>query len=121
MGYCVHKGDVKNAFLQGKDYEEELFGEPVEELRRALGLTPGQCVKFLKAIYGLPEAPRYWWKRLHQDLEQIGFEDVVAEPCVYTYRNNDNEISALVVAYVDDVMVAFNPEDQMMQNKFVEI
>ena len=42
LGYCVYEGDVKNAFLQGKDYEEELFGEPVEELRRALGLTPGQ-------------------------------------------------------------------------------
>ena len=43
----------------GHDYEDELFAKPVEELRRALRLNGGQCVKLMKAIYGLAEAPRF--------------------------------------------------------------
>ena len=80
----MQKGDVKNAVLQGGDYEDELFAEPVEELRRALRLNAGQCVKLLKAIYGLAEAPPDWWECLHTDLLALGFNDLVSEPYVYT-------------------------------------
>jgi hypothetical protein len=59
LGYKVTKGDVKNAFTQGNDYEDELYTEPVEELHRALKMSPAQCVQLKKAIDGLPEAPHY--------------------------------------------------------------
>ena len=93
--------------MQGGDYEDELYAEPVEELRRALRLNPGQCVKLLKAIYGLAEAPRYWWWRCHADILKLGFEAMVSEPCLYAYRNSRGELVGLAVVYVDDVMISF--------------
>eukprot|EP00974_Lingulodinium_polyedra_P100145 9700661-Lingulodinium_polyedra.AAC.1 len=74
------------------DYQEEMFAEPVEELRRRLKLTPGQCVALQKAVYGLPEAPRYWWKRIHSDFTRLGFEPLVSEPCLYVTRDDPGSI-----------------------------
>ena len=113
MGMQVSKGDVKNA--------DELCVQPVEELRRALRLKPGQCVKLLKAIYGLAEAPRYWWRRCHKDLLSLGWESVVSEPCLYTYRDKHGTVIGMAVVYVDDIMVAFRPENKTMQHVFEKI
>ena len=98
-----------------------MFAEPVEELRRALQLNAGQCVKLLKAIYGLAEAPRYCWKRLHTDLLALGFSDRVSEPCVYTMRGPSGELRGIAIAYVDDVMISFKPGDDLMEKQFVNV
>ena len=60
LGFQVFKGDVKAAFLQGDEGEEErnVLAEPAEELRKALKLDHHQCVRLLKAVYGLVNAPR---------------------------------------------------------------
>eukprot|EP00969_Alexandrium_andersonii_P144520 6390925-Alexandrium_andersonii.AAC.1 len=51
-----------------------------------MGLSSAQCVQLMKAIYGLAEAPRYWWRRLGTDLLALGWESLATEPCLYVYR-----------------------------------
>ena len=121
LGLPGQKGDVNNAFLQGGSYEDELYAEPVEELRRALKLKPGECVKLLKAIYGLAEAPRYWRRRCHADLLKLGFEDLISEPCVYAFRGEDGSLIGLAVVYVDDIMIGFVPGNEVMENIFQQV
>ena len=55
----IYKGDVKAAFLQGDatQAKRDLLVEPVPELREALQLAGDECVKMLKAAYGLVNVP----------------------------------------------------------------
>ena len=83
----THKGDVKCAFLQ-RDVDEQreddkdddvckiesaqpvsdTFCEPVPELSRKLQLEHHQCVRLLKVVYGLVNAPRKGYHRVATDL-----------------------------------------------------
>ena len=71
LQFCSHyswpslKADAKVAFLQGKDIQlsKQIFGMPLSELARAMGLERSQSIQFLKAAYGLTVAPEefsYW-------------------------------------------------------------
>ena len=76
-GFSIAKGDVKNAFLQGRidvdAPDQELAAEPVPELREALQLRPDELVVLSRACYGLIDAPRRWWKALVHDLRGLGW------------------------------------------------
>ena len=110
LGFQTHKGDVKCAFLQG-DLDEQhaddddddnfkiesaqpvsdTFCEPVPELSRKLQLEHHQCVRLLKAVYGLVNAPR---------------GSSIMEPCLWTFRDANGVIHALCSEYVDEFMLA---------------
>ena len=106
LGFQTHKGDVKCAFLQG-DLDEQhgdddddddnfkiesaqpvsdTFCEPVPELSRKLQLEHHQCIRLLKAVYGLVNAPRRWYHRVATDLRNMRGEESVMEPCLWTFQ-----------------------------------
>ena len=124
---------MKRAFLQG-DLEEEgedadpaegaklkedVFCEPTPELVRKLGLEHHQCVRLLKAVYGLVIAPRRWYRRVSKDLKNLGGVENETEPCVWTFRDHKGEIIGLVLLYVDDALVACanNRKGKTLQEK----
>ena len=122
LGFQTHKGDVKCAFLQGdldeegsaekekdrwgEDLQNDTFCEPVPELSKKMGLEHHQCVKLLKAVYGLVNAPRRWYHRVSTDLKKLGGEESQMEPCLWTLRDKDGQIVAMCLVYVDDVLLA---------------
>ena len=97
FGFQTYKGDVKCAFLQ-EDLDEQrvdddenfliesaqpvsdTFCEPVLELSRKLQLGHHQCIRLLKAVYGLVTAPRRWYHRVATDLRNLTGEEAVMEP-----------------------------------------
>ena len=100
LGFQTHKGDVKCAFVQGDldeqhaddDDDEDTFKiesaqpvsdtfcEPVPELSRKLQLEHHQCIRLLKAVYGLVNAPRRWYHRVAtRNLAKRGL-DTLDEP-----------------------------------------
>ena len=80
LRFQTHKGDVTCAFLQGDLDEQRVdddddddnfkiesaqpvsdtFCEPVTELSRKLHLEHHQCIRLLKAVYGLVNPRRVW-------------------------------------------------------------
>ena len=90
LGFQTHRRDVNYAFLQ-VDLDEQhaddddddackiesaqpvsyTFCEPVPELSRTLQLEHHQCVRLLKAVYGLVNAPRRWYHRVATDLRNM--------------------------------------------------
>ena len=116
--------DVKCTFLQG-DLDEQhtdddddvnfkiesaqpvsdTFCEPVPELSRKFQLEHHQCVRLLKAVYGLVNAPRRWYHRVATDLRNMKGEEYLMEPCLWTFRNENGVIHALCLVYVDDFML----------------
>ena len=100
FGFQTHKGDVKCAFLQGDLDEQRVddddnddsfeiesaqpvsdwFCEPVPALSRKLQLEHHQCIRLLKAVHGLVNAPRRWYHRVATDLRNLTGEESVMEP-----------------------------------------
>ena len=63
--------DVKTTFLNGI-LEEEVY---IEQLEGFVDLENSDKVcKLKKALYGVNQAPRAWYERLHNYLVNIGFE-----------------------------------------------
>ena len=66
LGLRIHKGDVKCVFLQGLSDDRTILYEPVPELRTRMRmrLKHDECVRLVKSVYDLGEAPRKWWIRI---------------------------------------------------------
>ncbi len=61
--WTITSCDAASAFLQAAPSEEdkEIFTTGVPELAIALGATPGEALRILRAVYGLTTAPRAFW------------------------------------------------------------
>ena len=57
--WVLHKGDIKNAFLQGDKAEvgREVYGSPPPELLGRLNVGPECIVQFQRAVFGFVHAP----------------------------------------------------------------
>ena len=100
--------DIETAFLYG-DLEEELWmvlpEGYVEYYKDKYGIEINpeiHCVKLLKAIYGLVQAARQWWKKFKEVMETMNYIPSPADPCLFIRDNQDKSQSAFVIIYVDD-------------------
>ena len=123
LGFQTHKRDVKCACLQSDLDEQNLddndddfkiesaqsvsdtFCEPTPKLSRKLQLDHNQCVRLLKAAYGLISAPRRRSRRVAPT-----FETREAKNLSWNFacglRNENGVIQALCLVYVDDFTLA---------------
>ena len=62
--------------------------------------------KINKAIYGLKQASRQWFKRFHDFIHRQGFHQSEVDPCLYTKHTSKG--ITLVAIYVDDLLIASN-------------
>ena len=58
--------DIKRAFLQGKALDREIFIKPPKEA------NTNKLWRLNKCVYGLNEASRYWYNRVHEEFRKIG-------------------------------------------------
>ena len=97
--------DISRAFLNGdmehdvfmdyfQGYEELGFGKP----------KPGYALKLVKAIYGLKQAGRQWYKKLNAALQSLGSERVKSDNAIWVYKKDGVRI--IIPAYVDDMFIA---------------
>jgi hypothetical protein len=95
----LHQMDVKCAFLNGV-LDEEIYMRPPEGYQ-----VPDNLVcRLKKAIYGLKQSPRVWFKTIDTYLKSLGFNPCPNDLCVYV-RWLDNKL-AFISLYVDDLIIA---------------
>ena len=66
--------------------------------------TPGpkRCLKLLKSLYGLSEAPRLWYLHLFNALiNDLGFTQSTIDPCLLLKRD------MMIVIFVDDCAISY--------------
>jgi len=88
--------DIETAFLHG-DLEEDIYMECPE------GFEGGDKLKYLKlikAIYGLVQSGRMFFKKLIRKLKDIGFYQSDADPCLMIWKSDLGIV--FVATYVDD-------------------
>ena len=107
FGWSLWNIDFITAFLNGH-VQENIYMSFPEGLEGLLGLPPGQYnLKLIKALYGLRQAPRIWWKVINDYLLSLGFHCCAdADVNLYTLGKDDQFVAILL--FVDDMLFAGN-------------
>ena len=71
--------------------------------------------KLKRAIYGLKQAGREWWRTIVGFLIEIGFQHGQNEPCFFTYQNKDT--LTLLALYVDDIAICSDSQTDLIEIK----
>ena len=95
--------DVNTAFLYG-NLDEELYLEQPEGFERVGVNGQKMTCRLRKAIYGLKQAGRVWWRQIDDFLKASGFKNTNSDPCVY--KSTDRLAPAIIALYVDDLVIA---------------
>ena len=114
-GWDVQKGDVSGAFLQGREYPDELLCIPCPEICKAVGLPADSVTRLKRACYGLVDAPLEWYRTVDAFLRELGLERLWSDACAWAWRKN-GRLRGLVSGHVDDFLFSGSKQDQEWQN-----
>ena len=95
--------DITTAFLNG-ELEETIYME--KPYGSAKSTDDCKVLKLKKAIYGLKQSSRAWYKKVDDCLTSIGYKRSKIESCLYTKNNNNSK--TFVTLYVDDFFIFSN-------------
>lgn len=65
----------------------------------------GQVLKLRKAIYGLKQSSRAWYKKVDECLLNIGYIRSKIEPSLYTKMQHN--LKTIVTLFVDNIFIFF--------------
>ena len=100
--------DLNNVFLSG-DHDHEIFMKMPEGYKECIqDYEDGKALKLDKAIYGLVQVARHFWKKLTSKLKEAGFKPSIVDPCLFQC-NNVRGLSILIM-YIDDLLIIGKPE-----------
>ncbi|GJV38179.1 putative ribonuclease H-like domain-containing protein [Tanacetum coccineum] len=99
MGFTFYQMDVKSEFLYGTIEEEVYVHQPTGFVDPA---HPNKVYKVIKALYGLHQAPRAWYKTLSSFLMENGFRRGTIDKTLFIKKKKSDIM--LVQVYVDDII-----------------
>ncbi|KAF5788317.1 putative RNA-directed DNA polymerase [Helianthus annuus] len=108
----LHQMDVKTAFLNGDLHEDVFMTQP--EGFKPKGQEHLVC-KLQKSIYGLKQASRQWYLKFDEIMKKQGFIKNQVDQCTYLKMSGSN--FAILVLYVDDILLASNSLDLLHESK----
>nr|GEX60380.1 hypothetical protein [Tanacetum cinerariifolium] len=119
MVFMVYQMDVKSAFLYGTIKEEVYVCQPsgFEDPDH-----PDKVYKVVKALYGLHQAPRAWYKTLANYLLENSFQRSKIDQTLFIKKQKEDIL--LVQIYVDDIIFGATNKDlcksfeKLMKDKF---
>ncbi|CAB1100735.1 unnamed protein product [Ectocarpus sp. CCAP 1310/34] len=89
--------DVEQAFVRS-ELEEDVY----MRLPQGCGALSGMTVKLGKILYGLRQASRQWHAMLKRCLVELGFEQCMADACVFRFIE-DGCVVLILIVHVDDI------------------
>ena len=96
--------DTDNAFLNG-DLEHEIYMKIPERYDEVINedVDKEDCLILQKAIYGLVQAARQFWKKIVDKMQEGGFQLSEADPCML-YRDDERGV-CIIIIYIDDMLI----------------
>ena len=88
--------DIDNAFLNG-DFEHEIYMKIPEGYDEVINkdVDKEDCLIWQKAIYGLVQAARQFWKKIVDKIQEGGFQLSEADPCMLYREMKEGFVSSL--------------------------
>jgi transposase InsO family protein len=111
-GFALHQLDVTCAFLEPNLEEEVFMRLPEQDLidEHLPEFTSPKTVLLKKALYGLVNSPRLWFKSLTTSLKDLAFTQTNSDPCLWI-KVVEGRIVAFIAFFVDDCLVGTFPSD----------
>nr|GEX61937.1 hypothetical protein [Tanacetum cinerariifolium] len=119
MGFMVYQMNVKSTFLYGTIEEEVYVFQPLVFKDPDY---PDKVYKVVKALYGLHQDPRAWYKTLANYLLENSFQREKIDQTLFIKKQKEDIL--LVQVYVNDIIFgSTNKElckafDRLMKDKF---
>ena len=116
LGLQLEQMDVATAFLYA------LLDEP-NYMRLPPGFrqfdTDGRelVCRLIRAIYGLHQSSRAWFKNVKDHLLSKGFVQSLVDPCLFFQVDSVNLKLLIVIVYVDDMILTANSAELMSELK----
>jgi hypothetical protein len=79
---------------------EDVYMHP----HQAMNISKGYCLKLLKSLYGLRQAPRNWNIHLHEFIVSLGLRRSPLDHCIYV--GEINSVTVILAVFVDDILIA---------------
>ena len=97
-------GDVKGAFLEAgplkKQYQPLYAKQPAGGIP---GVDADDVIEVIGNVYGLNDAPFWWYEAFDKEVRGLGFERSQFDSCVYYLRDpSSQELVGVLGAHVDD-------------------
>ena len=96
--------DIDQAFVRAP-LKEDIF----MQLPDGCGALSGKVVQLNKSLYGLRQASREWYALLKKCLLTLGFEQCLADSCVFRLIEG-GDVVLLLVVHVDDIFAVGKKE-----------
>lgn len=106
----INQLDVKCAFLNG-ELKEPVFMKIPDGLNVSKDFVKNNVCKLKRSLYGLRQAPKCWYEKLHSHLTYIGFSRSQSDPCLYF----SSDIYLLI--HVDDLILVSKTESELKSLK----
>ena len=96
--------DINNAFLNG-DLEHEIYMKIPEGYDEVIypRVDKEDCLILQKAIYGLVQAARQFWKKIVDKMQEGGFKLIEADSCML-YKEDEKGV-CITIIYIDNMMI----------------
>lgn len=105
FGLRIEQIDIKTAFLYGDLKEPNWMKLPAGFQENGPDGQP-LYARLDKALYGLHQAGREWWKKLNEFFLSRGFSAMKSDSCTYLKIDEKTRKLIIVLIYVDDILIA---------------
>ena len=105
MCWEIQSIDISAAFLQGRKLEREVYLRPPSDI-----CPRTEVWRLKRCIYGLNDAPRYWYERVKEVLIQLGGSISAYDSALFLWFDSDGTISGILVSHVDDFAFCGNQQ-----------
>lgn len=96
-----------------RDLSDEIFMEQPEMFIE--DNKQDMVCKLRKPLYSMKQSGREWYRKLDNFLLNHGGKRTEADPCVYTF--NENEDRVILIVYVDDLIIASKKYEEILKIK----
>lgn len=95
FGWSCHSIDITAAFLQGGPIDRDIYLRPPNEF------YVGKLWKLKKTVYGLNDAARAWFTRVHYELLHLNMKASRLDPALFFWYDQ-SELAGIICLHVDD-------------------
>jgi hypothetical protein len=111
--------DAEKAFLQGDQDTTERSGQPLymlppkDPIIIEANVYTAPLYLITSNAYGLPNAPRVWYNKVHKTVTMHNFKQHSFDRCLYYHLGEDNLLDCLLIIHVDDVLATYSETFQV--------
>ena len=113
--------DFDNAFVQAElDEKDSIFVTLPKGVNHATHCNKDVVLKLLKSLYGMKDAPKFWFQKVKGGLRDLGFEPSEHDQCLFMHK----EKKIILLLYTDDCLLFCEDDEQLkmmisaMKDKF---